>query len=169
MLEGILLYVQERSACPGDRVEVDLEKDYPLFFCRGWEELKFHLRYLKDVGMIDFPGVISRDPWNVVLLTPGWQRVEELRKPNIDSKQAFVAMWFSDEVDVAYVEGIVNLKDDTGYHPLRIDMKQFNDKICDRIISEIRRSRFLIADVTGHRQGVYFEAGYAMGLGLPVI
>jgi len=32
-----------------------------------------------------------------------------------------------------------------------------------------RRSGFLIADVTGHRQRVYFEAGFAMGLGLSVI
>jgi hypothetical protein len=36
------------------------------------------------------------------------------------------------------------------------------------MISQIRRSKFLIADFTGHRGGVYFEAGYAMGLGLPV-
>ena len=26
-----------------------------------------------------------------------------------------------------------------------------------------------MADVTNHRQGVYFEAGYALGLGIPVI
>ena len=49
------------------------------------------------------------------------------------------------------------------------EAKDFTPKICDRILAEIRRSRFLIADVTGHRQGVYFEAGYAMGLGLDVI
>jgi nucleoside 2-deoxyribosyltransferase len=35
-------------------------------------------------------------------------------------------------------------------------------------LSEIRRSRFVVADFTGHRGGVYFEAGFAMGLGLPV-
>ena len=41
--------------------------------------------------------------------------------------------------------------------------------ICDRIISQIRRSAFLVADVTRHRQGVDFEAGYARALGIPVI
>ena len=35
--------------------------------------------------------------------------------------------------------------------------------------SKIKESRFLIADVTEQRQAVYFEAGYAMGIGLPVI
>jgi nucleoside 2-deoxyribosyltransferase len=34
---------------------------------------------------------------------------------------------------------------------------------CDQIISAINDSKFLIADFTGHRQGVYFEAGYALG------
>lgn len=42
-------------------------------------------------------------------------------------------------------------------------------KEIDQIIAEIRRSKFLIADFTGHRGGVYFEAGFALGLGLPVI
>ena len=47
------------------------------------------------------------------------------------------------------------------------------DKIDDEIIGEIRRSRFLIADFTyggkGIRGGVYYEAGFALGLGLEVI
>lgn len=33
----------------------------------------------------------------------------------------------------------------------------------------IRESRFVVADVTGHRPGVYYEAGFAFGLTLPVI
>ncbi len=42
------------------------------------------------------------------------------------------------------------------------------NKIDDEIVSQIRKSKFLVADFTGHRGGVYFEAGFAMGLGLPV-
>ena len=58
---------------------------------------------------------------------------------------------------------------DAGYRPFRIDREEHNDRIDDRILSEIRRSGLLIADFTGHRAGVYFEAGFAKGLGLPVI
>ncbi|MBI5685583.1 MAG: hypothetical protein HZC54_10930 [Verrucomicrobia bacterium] len=50
-----------------------------------------------------------------------------------------------------------------------MDKLEHNGKICDKIVSEIHDSAFLIADFIGHRGGVYFEAGYAMGLGLPVI
>jgi nucleoside 2-deoxyribosyltransferase len=37
------------------------------------------------------------------------------------------------------------------------------------IVAEIRRSGLVVADFTGNRGGVYFEAGFAMGLGIPVI
>jgi nucleoside 2-deoxyribosyltransferase len=43
----------------------------------------------------------------------------------------------------------------------------------DEIIAEIRRSRFLVADFTCEpekvRGGVYFEAGFARGLDIPII
>ena len=46
-------------------------------------------------------------------------------------------------------------------------------KIDDEIIREIRRSRFMVADFTqgddGNRGSVYYEGGFARGLGLPVI
>jgi len=55
------------------------------------------------------------------------------------------------------------------YDPIRIDTQEFNSKICDEIIAEIKRSKFMISDFTGQRGGVYFEAGYAMGQNKPVI
>jgi hypothetical protein len=42
-------------------------------------------------------------------------------------------------------------------------------KIDDEIIAEIRRSAFLVADFTGHRQNVYFETGFAIGLARQVV
>jgi len=37
------------------------------------------------------------------------------------------------------------------------------------MIAEIRRSRFVVADYTRQSNNVYFEAGFALGLGLTVI
>ncbi len=37
--------------------------------------------------------------------------------------------------------------------------------ICDQFITP----GLLVADITGARHGVYFEAGFALGLGIPVI
>ena len=103
-------------------------------------------------------------------LTPeGWDRVGKLRETQRESDQAFVAMWFDPELDTIWEQGLKPALEETGYRPIRIDLVEHNEKICDRIVAEIRRSGLLIADFTGNRGGVYFEAGYAMGLGIPVI
>ncbi len=82
-------------------------------------------------------------------------------------------MWFGDKVNDLYDQGIKPAIEATGYTPMRIDKKPHANKIDDEIIAEIRRSRFLVADFThgkdGARGGVYCEAGFAHGLGLPVI
>jgi nucleoside 2-deoxyribosyltransferase len=82
-------------------------------------------------------------------------------------------MWFSDETQSAYADGIEPAITESGYRAVRIDKKEHNNKIDDEIIAEIRRSKFLVADFTCEKEkvrgGVYFEAGFAMGLGLPVI
>ena len=83
-------------------------------------------------------------------------------------------MWFDPSMDdEPFGSGIKPGITDAGYDPLRIDQKPNVNKIDDEIIAEIRRSRFLVADFTygdnGARGGVYYEAGFAHGLGLPVI
>ena len=107
-----------------------------------------------------------------VVTVDGYRHVQK-NITNADSRQAFVAMWFGEEMDPIYEEGIEKAIKNTGYKPLRIDRKEDVNKIDDEIIAEIRRSRFVVADFTqgedGARGGVYFEAGFATGLGIPVI
>ncbi len=78
-------------------------------------------------------------------------------------------MWFTPETQKAYDDAIEKAIRESGFYPVRVDKLEHNNKICDVIIAEIRKSAFLVADFTGQRQGVYFETGFAMGLGLPVI
>jgi hypothetical protein len=98
----------------------------------------------------------------------GWAYLDSLRHGNPDSQIGFIAMWFDKEVNDAHLAIEKGIRD-AGYAPLRIDRKEHNNKIDDEIVASIRRSKFLVADFTKHRGGVYFEAGLAMGLGLPVI
>ena len=85
------------------------------------------------------------------------------------SSIGFCAMWFSEEVALLWTSVIEPATRLAGYEPLRIDGKQHNGKIDDEIMASIRGSRFVVADFTGNRGGVYYEAGFAHGLGLPVI
>ena len=86
----------------------------------------------------------------------------------INNDQAFIASWFDDSI-VAIHPTFKRAIEDCGFTPQVINAKEFNGDVVDEIIGEIRRSRFIVADLTGHRGGVYFEAGFGMGLGLPVI
>lgn len=82
-------------------------------------------------------------------------------------------MWFDDSMNDAYEKGIKPGIEAVGYKAFRIDSKEHSNKIDDEIIAEIRRSRFVVADFThgdtGARGGVYYEAGFAHGLNIPVI
>lgn len=98
----------------------------------------------------------------------GWQHLENLNKINADSQQGFVAMWFTDEMQKIYDSTISEGILDAGYMPHKVDLREHNEKIDDEIIAQIRRSRFVLADFTGQRGGVYFEAGFGKGLGLEV-
>ena len=89
--------------------------------------------------------------------------------PNHESAIGFCAMWFSDQVRPLWTDAIEPAIRLAGYEPLRIDGKQHNGKIDDEIMASIRASRFVVADFTGSRGGVYYEAGFAHGLGLPVV
>jgi len=99
----------------------------------------------------------------------GWQKFAELKEKGVATTQAFVAMWFDASTDEAWTDGLHKGIAASGYDPLRIDQTEHVNKICDEIIAQIRRSRFVVADYTGHRGGVYYEAGYAAGRGLIVI
>jgi len=90
-------------------------------------------------------------------------------RKNEKSTVGICAMWFSDEVKPLWVDVIEPATRAAGYEPLRIDSKQHNGKIDDEIMASIRGSRFVVADFTGSRGGVYYEAGFARGLDLPVI
>jgi len=114
---------------------------------------------------------IDREKFAVTV--QGYARLESLQaRPNA-SMQVFVAMWFDPSMEQVYEKGIKLGIEDSGYKSVRIDKKEHNNKIDDEIIAEIKRSRFIVADFTQKpgdaRGGVYYEAGFAHGLGIPVI
>lgn len=82
-------------------------------------------------------------------------------------------MWFDDSTEEPYCEGIKQAIKNAGYMLIRIDTEHYTGSIVDRVLSENRRSRFIVVDCT-HKKGnargsVYFEAGFAQGLGFQVI
>ena len=160
----------EISPSESQRIEMQVRSESINF-----DEVVFLIRYLQDRGYVDarITDTQTRSILLFVCVTiQGHARVAETMQAT-DPAQAFVAMWFDRSVDGLYERGIRPAIEAAGYKPLRIDQKPDANKIDDEIIAEIRRSRFVVADFThgegGARGGVYYEAGFAYGLNIPVI
>ena len=170
-LNRFLLALARRSSFPGQAIELDGLKDLPLAYAgKEPQVLKFFFKELKARGLL------SRFDWDAgqrpvcVLSAEAWRVVGESReKRAIRSDFAFVAMSSAPEHRSIYLEGIAPGVGDAGWRPIRVDQDQNGGRIDDVVISQIRDARFIVADFTEHRGGVYFESGLALGLGLPVI
>jgi hypothetical protein len=99
----------------------------------------------------------------------GWKHARDARRRLGRGNQAFVAMWFHKDLDRVFDDAIMKALDATGYAPYRVDREHHNNKIDDEILAQLRRSRLVVADATGGRPSVYFEAGFAEGLGVKLI
>ncbi len=177
-LDKLLQLIQTDTNFIGKIIDLGFHRDIPLYlvalaFSESFiaDEIRFLVRTLIENKLID--GQLSENGISVWLKEKGYARLAELESKAVDSSQAFVAMWFDGSMDTIYEQGIAPGIEDAGYKPFLISQKEHNDSITDQIIAEIRRSRFLVADFTcgddGARGGVYYEAGFAKGLGLEVI
>lgn len=164
-IERILLYIFYKMDYKSiiETISISIEKDFPIFYLRSGAELD---SYLIEMKRLDF---ISGDNGHLKITLNGWKKVDEINKYKPDSDQAFIAMSFHESLKSVYDNGIMPALEETGFHPYRVDTDQTVIKIDDAIIAEIRRSGLLIVDCTGNRPAVYFEAGFAIGLGIPVI
>ena len=95
------------------------------------------------------------------------RKYDSIEVPPITKRnQIFVAMMFSDETNDVYQNCYKKVIQSLNYACMRIDEKDFTGSIISEITSEISDSVAIIADLTGNRGGVYYEAGVARGLQL---
>ena len=100
----------------------------------------------------------------------GWQHYEELKKGKAAGRTAFMAMPFGNtELDAMFENVFRPAVKETGFNLKRVDDEPVAGVIDNKIRVDIRMCRFLIADLTCCNRGAYWEAGYAEGLGKPVI
>ena len=168
----LLRKLENKTDYPGQKVTIHPHFDFTIAWASREKELIYYVQSLIDRKLIKSDKVEEIEeefPFDVEITSLGWDFLDEHAKPSVMSDQAFVAMSFSPDLKSAWENGFREAIKDAGFKAYRIDEEPHNERIDVKIVAEIKNSLFLVSDVTEQKQGVYFEAGYAIGLGIPVI
>lgn len=148
----------------GDRFNIK----EPRFLAATYSASQSDIQYLMGMLKEQEFAKIEEMGGNSIILPRGYIQLEEAKKNVVSSAKGFVAMSFQAELAETYSSGFQVGIIGAGYDPVRMDRVEHINRIDDEIIRQINSSKFVVADFTGHRGGVYFEAGYALGRGIPI-
>jgi nucleoside 2-deoxyribosyltransferase len=171
----LLKAIERLTKYPGGEVVIVPIDDVSLAWAENEKEFVYYMKSLVERRLLEIPNkdeshrTVSDSVYPIVITATGWEHLDKARSDLASKTQAFVAMSFDEDLMPVYENAIVPAIESTGYRPYRVDSKPHLDRIDTKIIAEIRDSRFLVADVTQQKAGVYYEAGFAYGLGIPVI
>ncbi|MFA7332157.1 MAG: hypothetical protein WC326_13895 [Candidatus Delongbacteria bacterium] len=131
--------------------------------------IEYVASYYKDMGLISGVGLGSNAV--ALRLTPsGWSHCKSLLSNEGDNKLIFMAMEYRIfDIESAYVEVFKQAVKGVGFNLFKNDEMPTPGIIDHHLRNNIRRSRMLFADLTTENNGAYWEAGFAEGLGKPVL
>ncbi|MEA3276340.1 MAG: hypothetical protein U9Q81_13830 [Pseudomonadota bacterium] len=173
--DNLILWLWEISSEAGERHPLSAPAHLGIIGAKTPEALRFVSEYLLESRLINgnIPPTLRRGmSADVTLSMEGWSYYEELKRGIGTSRRAFMAMKYGDEELDSIVEEVFRpAVTATGFHLFKLDDPDAAKAglIDDRMRVEIRQSRFLISDLSHGNKGAYWEAGFAEGLGKPVI
>ncbi len=185
--------MKAKVVIPGYACEINLYEDYPLAFAWSSKELEKLLECLEDDGLIEYEedqvyGIYNDvDPEPIKfknrkrrskyrmsihsdvtqcsfhITRKGWAASTIAKSDN----KGFIAIDFNDSMD-STIKTIEDSIIETGYKPMVIKDKDYPETVMEKAFGEIRKSMFIIVDITNLRPSVFYEAGFARGIGKPV-
>lgn len=158
---------------PGELVEITLETHAGIIGAKSEGGFALVLDHLFASGLLighQSKAIGVQGTATATLSFRGWSYYETLAKGSAQYRKAFMAMKFGDPV----LENLLNTvfkpaAKEAGFDLFKLDDVPRAGLIDDRLRVEIQSSDFLLADLTHDNLGAYWEAGYAEGLGKPVI
>jgi hypothetical protein len=173
-VENLLVWLAEKVPAPGQPVGIDFASFQAVIGCSTPENFRWVVREARKRGWVqgDELESLSTTEYTLAdasLTLEGWEWYESIGRHK-KSRVAFMAMQYGvPDLDRVVREHFVPGVAATGF-----ELRQLRDRpeagvIDNRLRVEIRRSRFLVCDVTHGNRGAYWEAGFAEGLGIPVI
>lgn len=160
--EKLLQRLKDKSNYYGDEVRLNYTYDYPLAYSANRSEFREIVNFLEDSHLITI------DTDDVKLTAEGWGLAKKLKGSLKEGEQVFVAIWFDPSMEDS-ANAIIKAVRKSGYKPMCIKDEHFSDRIMDKALSEIKKSKFIVIDLTGARNSVFFEAGFSYGLGIEAL
>lgn len=176
LLDNLLLHIANELSAPGETMEIWASAIRAWIGARSEKSAKWVIEQALAGHLIKgvvHKNILSNDGYLVqeaTLTIAGWARVQELLRTAKDSHKGFMAMKFGDpQLDMIFRDHFKPAVLQTGFELMRLDEEPRAGLIDDRLRLEIRTCRFMVADLTHANAGAYWEAGFAEGLGRPVI
>ena len=169
-MDNMLLYIVKQQSEDGAGIQMNTPIAYKRMYFNSQNEAQFYLEAIKADGLVNV-GMSSQGYYSVSLTYKGLSYAASLESEGPNSNFCFIAISFADEM-AERRDAIIRAIKYHGYEPIIVNndfIVKNTTPVIDEILAGIKRSRFCVSDFTMQRSGVYFEAGYALGLGRPVI
>ena len=111
------------------------------------------------------------EPTKISLSLAGWEQYEAERRGQMSGQDGFLALKFNEPDLDDFVKDVLKPTVEENFGCNLYDMRDVSQAgVIDNIMRvRIRDARFVIAELSHGNQGVYWEAGFAEGLGKPVV
>jgi len=176
-VRNFVRWTGEQSRSSGPRIKPNLDELRATVGTTSNEELTDLAYDLQDEGYLDLsppkrhPGISILG--DVRMTLKGWRYWESLREGTTATVDGFIAMQFGDERLDAFIAANVNGRaaQELGVSIHRVDSPGVTKAgVIDNIMREaIADAAFVLVELSHGNNGAYWEAGYAEGLGKPVI
>ncbi len=168
MIEALVVLIGDRTLLEGSwsgSVHFGPREEYHIIRARSGDEGVQVLAWAIEEELLKAPG------GNLQRLTlKGWTKYHDLIDRTRASRTCFVAMPFDAAFDDLFKNALTPAIEASGqWKAYRLDKEEYIGNMPDRMLIEIRRCRFMVADISERNSNVFYEVGVAIGLGKPVI
>lgn len=167
--DQLILWIGDHQPSPGETIEIPAS-EVSAWIGAAITPNKSNGGYAWLLNQEEIKKLIEDRHGRFRLTMAGWERYEAIKREQITSRTAFMAMQFGDaELHRAVENHFKPAVARAGFELRLLTDGQPAGLIDDQLRVALRTSRFVIADLTDANNGAYWEAGFAEGLGLPVI
>jgi hypothetical protein len=169
----LLRWLAEHVPGPGEAIWIEHATHGAIIGSKSRDGFELVLDHLFERGLVtgnQSKTLQGGDQAHATLTFDGWDHYEDLKRGVRTYRRAFMAMKFGDaQLDEVLEQVFKPSSLRAGFQLLKLTDVPKAGLIDNRLRVEIQASDFVIADLTHDNLGAYWEAGYAEGLGKPVI